>query len=228
MLLGLVLDWVFGDPPALWRRIPHPVALIGRGLDRLAAYRLSGVTSMIDIIQGAVALALMLGLVLAIVLGLVWLLREALMVALGDDRSWMFAWVWLLVEALLIWPWLAWHSLFYHVRAVADGLDQAGSEQASLEQADLEQANLEQARLKDGQAALAHIVGRDVTRLDKEGVARAACESLAENYSDGVLAPIFWYLVGGLPGLVLYKAVNTADSMWGYRSQSWLYFGRIA
>ncbi|MEM7071995.1 MAG: CobD/CbiB family cobalamin biosynthesis protein, partial [Pseudomonadota bacterium] len=47
-------------------------------------------------------------------------------------------------------------------------------------------------------------------------------------YSDGVLAPIFWYLVGGLPGLVLYKAVNTADSMWGYRSQSWLYFGRIA
>lgn len=77
-------------------------------------------------------------------------------------------------------------------------------------------------------AAVRHIVGRDVKALDGHGVARAAIESCAENYSDGVVAPAFWYLLFGLPGLLAYKAVNTMDSMIGHRSPRHHAFGRAA
>jgi adenosylcobinamide-phosphate synthase len=76
-----------------------------------------------------------------------------------------------------------------------------------------------------GRLAVAQIVGRDTQSLDSPGIARAAIESAAENLSDGVIAPIFWYLVAGLPGLLIYKAVNTADSMIGYRTPKHRDFG---
>ncbi len=79
-----------------------------------------------------------------------------------------------------------------------------------------------------GRAAVRHIVGRDVQTLDQHGVARAAIESCAENYSDGVVAPIFWYLLLGLPGLLAYKAINTMDSMIGHRSPRHRAFGLAA
>jgi len=82
--------------------------------------------------------------------------------------------------------------------------------------------------LDDGRAAVSHIVGRDPQALDEAGVARAAIESLAESTSDGVIAPLFWFLVGGLPGLVLYKAANTADSMTGHKTERYLAFGWAA
>src|SRR5438045_655479 len=69
-----------------------------------------------------------------------------------------------------------------------------------------------------GRRAVAQIVGRDPDVLDEAGVARAAIESLAENFSDGVVAPAFWLAVGGLAGGVAYKAINTADSMIGRRT----------
>jgi adenosylcobinamide-phosphate synthase len=74
------------------------------------------------------------------------------------------------------------------------------------------------------------IVGRNTATLDEEGIARAALESLAENHSDGVIAPAFWFLIGGLPGIALYKAINTADSMIGIamRSPSASSAGRLA
>jgi len=93
---------------------------------------------------------------------------------------------------------LAQRSLYDHVAAVAAGLESAG--------------------LEGGRAAVAMIVGRDPASLDEPGICRAAFESLAENLSDGVTAPAFWYLVAGLPGLLAYKAINTADSMVGHRS----------
>ena len=93
---------------------------------------------------------------------------------------------------------IAQNSLYRHVAAVADGLDQAG--------------------LAGGRDAVAHIVGRDPESLDEAGVARAAIESLAENFSDGVTAPLFWALLLGLPGILAYKVVNTADSMIGHRT----------
>jgi adenosylcobinamide-phosphate synthase len=72
------------------------------------------------------------------------------------------------------------------------------------------------------------IVGRDVAALDESAVSRAAIESAAENFSDGVVAPVFWFLLAGLPGIVAYKLVNTADSMIGYRNEKYLEFGWAA
>ena len=79
-----------------------------------------------------------------------------------------------------------------------------------------------------GRDAVRHIVGRDPASLDAHGVARAAIESLAENFSDGVVAPVFWYLVLGLPGLFAYKMANTLDSMIGHRTPHYRAFGWAA
>ncbi|MDZ3838289.1 MAG: adenosylcobinamide-phosphate synthase CbiB [Rhodospirillales bacterium] len=114
----------------------------------------------------------------------------------------------LLVELALVVSLLAQRSLFDHVRAVGRALRDGG--------------------IGSGREAVAHIVGRDVTALDEHGVARAAIESCAENFSDGVVAPVFWYAVAGLPGLLVYKATNTLDSMIGHRSERYLAFGWAA
>ncbi|WP_028967815.1 adenosylcobinamide-phosphate synthase CbiB [Sphingomonas phyllosphaerae] len=110
--------------------------------------------------------------------------------------------------ALLAWPGLAQRSLYVHVRPVA----------LALARGDLPVAR----------SAVAMIVGRDTATLDQAGVARAAIESLAESFCDGVAAPLFWLLVGGLPGLWAYKAVNTADSLIGHREERWRDFGWAA
>lgn len=114
---------------------------------------------------------------------------------------------WLLV-ALAAFPGLAQRSLYVHVRPVA----------AALARGDLAAARV----------AVGYIVGRDTARLDAPGVARAAIESLAESFCDGIVAPLFWLLVGGLPGLWIYKAINTADSLIGHREPRWRAFGWAA
>jgi len=81
--------------------------------------------------------------------------------------------------------------------------------------------------LPDARAAVARIVGRDTARLDAEGVARAAVETVAENFSDGVAAPMLCMFLGGAPLAMVYKAINTMDSMVGYTNGRYLYFGRI-
>ncbi|MEM9267961.1 MAG: adenosylcobinamide-phosphate synthase CbiB [Pseudomonadota bacterium] len=113
-----------------------------------------------------------------------------------------------MITALVIAPFLASKSLIDHVKAVAD----------PLVAEDLEGAR----------EAVSRIVGRDPTTLDAPAIARAATESLAENTSDGIIAPLFWGLVFGLPGVVLYKAINTLDSMIGYRSERYQHFGWAA
>ena len=87
---------------------------------------------------------------------------------------------------------------------------------------------LEEGGLDAGRKAVAQIVGRDTAELDEAGVARAAIESLAENFSDGVVAPTFWMVIAGLPGAALYKAINTADSMIGHRTERHQDFGWAA
>jgi adenosylcobinamide-phosphate synthase len=82
--------------------------------------------------------------------------------------------------------------------------------------------------LPAARAAVAMIVGRDTGQLDAEAVAAAALESLAESFNDGVVAPAFWLLVGGLPGLFAYKSVNTADSLIGHKEERWRMFGWAA
>jgi adenosylcobinamide-phosphate synthase len=84
---------------------------------------------------------------------------------------------------------------------------------------------LDKDSLDAGRQAVSHIVGRDTAELDRAGVARAAIESLAENFSDAIVAPVFWLVVAGLPGIALYKTINTADSMIGHRTPRHADFG---
>lgn len=79
--------------------------------------------------------------------------------------------------------------------------------------------------LFSGQRSVAMIVGRDTTEMNTEQVSRAAIESMAENFSDGFVAPVFWFLVAGLPGIIIYKAINTSDSMIGYKNRTFKDFG---
>lgn len=87
---------------------------------------------------------------------------------------------------------------------------------------------LQMGDLEKGRKAVSMIVGRDVDRLDTEGVAKAAVETVAENTSDGILAPMFFMIIGGAPLGFFYKAINTMDSMIGYKNDKYMYFGRFA
>jgi adenosylcobinamide-phosphate synthase len=87
---------------------------------------------------------------------------------------------------------------------------------------------LERQDLDAGREAVSHIVGRDTAQLDRAGIVRAAIESLAENFSDGIVAPVFWLVVAGLPGAALYKTINTTDSMIGHRTPRYADFGWAA
>ncbi|WP_274424630.1 adenosylcobinamide-phosphate synthase CbiB [Chelativorans sp. YIM 93263] len=123
-------------------------------------------------------------------------------------QSLLGAGVGLAVTAVLASTLLAQRSLRIHVEAVAHALETEG--------------------LDGGRRAVSQIVGRDTAALDEAGVSRAAIESLAENFSDGVVAPAFWLAVIGLPGALAYKAVNTADSMIGHRTPRHEAFGWAA
>ncbi len=125
------------------------------------------------------------------------------MLILGNILA-AFGW---LPELLLAAILLAQRSLVDHVRAVGDGL---------------------RLSLGEGRRAVARIVSRDTAAMDADAVSRSAIESAAENLSDGVIAPAFWFLVAGLPGLLVYKAINTADSMIGYRTPRHEQFGWAA
>jgi adenosylcobinamide-phosphate synthase len=192
--LALLGDRLFGYPPALTRRIGHPVewlgALIGL-LDR--ALNQPGAGKVPGRMRGMLALTLALGLTFAITVPLALVLRAM-----------PYGFV---IEALLAVAFLAQRDLAQAVAAVADGLDSG---------------------LARGRAAVAHIVGRDPAQLDCSGVTRAAIESLAENASDAVVAPAMYLALFGLPGIVVYKLVNTADSMIGHRTPRHRHFGWAA
>ena len=113
-----------------------------------------------------------------------------------------------LLSAVIASVFLAQRGLFEHVSAVYRAFRGSG--------------------LVAARRAVARIAGRDPQQLDEAGISRAAIESLAENFSDGVIAPAFWFLLGGLPGIMAYKALNTADSMIGYRSERHEAFGKVA
>ncbi|HYD31170.1 MAG TPA: adenosylcobinamide-phosphate synthase CbiB [Azospirillaceae bacterium] len=139
-----------------------------------------------------------MALLLGVAVGGAWLVSAALALVPGG-------WI---VEAVLASTLIAQKSLYDHVARVAAALKAEG--------------------LAGGRKAVAMIVGRNPESLDEAGVARAAIESCAENFSDGVVAPVFWFAVAGLPGLVGYKLVNTADSMVGHRTPRHLAFGWAA
>ena len=112
-----------------------------------------------------------------------------------------------LAEIILAAILLAQKSLVQHVQDVAQSLRMS---------------------LTAGRRSVAMIVGRDTAHMDATQVARCAIESAAENFSDGIVAPAFWFAIAGLPGLMIYKAINTADSMIGYKNETYLDFGWAA
>jgi adenosylcobinamide-phosphate synthase len=190
LLLAYLLDAGWGDPPWLYRRLPHPVALLGRGIERGELRWNRGSARFWRGLLFTLAAVILAG-------SLGWAVARLCQALPGG---------WLL-EALLASTLIAFRGLHDHVRAVAEALDRG---------------------LKEARAAVARIVGRDPRRLDAPGVARAAAESLAENFSDGVVAPIFWFALLGLPGLCAYKAINTLDSMIGQRNPRYEHFGKAA
>jgi len=195
LLIALLIDAWTGDPVALYRKLPHPVVVIGnaigwadRTLNREGDAPRRRRNAGIALVVVLVAAALLVGGVL-----------QALLLCLP------LGWLWV---AIVMSAFIAQHSLYGHVADVARAIEVSG--------------------LEGGRLAVSKIVGRDPNRLDKAGVSRAAIESLAENFSDAVVAPTFWALLLGLPGLIAYKAINTADSMIGHRSPRHQDFGWAA
>ena len=183
LLLGWLLDFVFGDPP----RLPHPIVWFGKmiswGEHRLnnGAHRMA---------KGAVmALALIL-MVFFVVWGLKRLVPNIVL--------------WLILDTVIIFYCLAGTTLIREVREVFLALDRS---------------------LDEGRQQVARIVGRDTSQLSAQEVRTAALETLAENLSDGVIAPLFWFALLGTPGILAYKMVNTLDSMIGYRTERYKDFG---
>ncbi|MEX0851945.1 MAG: adenosylcobinamide-phosphate synthase CbiB [Bauldia sp.] len=182
LALALILDAVVGDPDLIWRRVPHPAALIGALVGLLDRVLNRSATSPRTRRRlGALAVAAVVA-----VAGLSGYGLERLFAAIA------YGWIGTVVVAATL---LAGRSLYEHVAAVgaafADGLDAA-------------------------RAAVGRIVGRDPRSLDEPRLCRAAIESAAENFSDGLVAPALWFALLGLPGLCVYKAINTADSMIGH------------
>jgi adenosylcobinamide-phosphate synthase len=194
-LLALLIEAAFGYSDRLVRAIGHPVIWIGRLISALdGSMNRSGAPVRRRKVAGVATLLILV----AISGGAGWLIQR-----IGSTIPFG-----LLVVAILASSLLAQRSLYRHVAAVAEALDDEG--------------------LPAGRIAVSRIVGRDTALLDEAGVARGAIESLAENFSDGVVAPTFWMSLGGVAGGAAYKAVNTADSMIGHRTPRHEAFGWAA
>ena len=195
VVAALAFDAFIGDPDWLWRRLPHPVALVGaligfldRKLNRDKRSpmhrKLAGVSVMILLLAVSAVSGFLIELAL----------RQ---IAFGH-----------LLDGLIASTLIAQRSLYQHVAQVRAAFADGG--------------------LSEARRAVSMIVGRDPDRLDEAGVSRAAIESCAESFSDGVVAPAFWLALLGLPGLIAYKAINTADSIIGHLSPRYQSFGWAA
>ncbi len=209
LVFALALDAAIGDPGWLWRRAPHPAVLFGMLIEWLESRLNSASAPFTGWLQarragGTPEMALRDAGTVA---------TAALVVlggAVGAGLHWLFMQhpAGIAAEIAIVAILLAQRSLHEHVSAVAAGFREGGLEAA--------------------REAVSLVVGRDPDRLDRAGICRAAIETTAENFSDGVVAPAFWYLAAGLPGILIYKAVNTADSMIGHRTPRYEHFGWAA
>ncbi|MDD2876626.1 MAG: adenosylcobinamide-phosphate synthase CbiB [Acidiphilium sp.] len=196
--LALTIEAIAGYPTTIFRAIRHPVMWVGALIAGLDTWLNDPALSFGKRQRRGIVA------VIAIVLaaGVPAMLAQIALIVLLPRL------VALAALAFVASSLLAGRSLAEHVRAVAEGLRAGGVE--------------------GGRAAVAHIVGRDPASLDEAGVARAAIESLAENFSDAVVAPALWCALLGLPGIAIYKAMNTADSMVGHRTKRHEAFGWAA
>ena len=197
-LLAMLIELCVGYPEGLTRMIGHPVTWIGALIDGCDRFLNRNTDHDMAPKLRRAAGVVALTVVLAIV-GTVAFVLQSQLLRLSYG---------LVAVAALASTLIAQRSLHKYVANVTSALDTN---------------DLDAAR-----AAVSHIVGRDTAGLDRAGVARAAIESLAENFSDAIVAPVFWLLVAGLPGAALYKAINTADSMIGHRTLRYTDFGWAA
>ena len=198
-LIGWLLDLIFGDPA----RLPHPIVWFGK---MISAYEHSLNKGNHRKLKGAL---MAIGLIL-FVFAIAWMLRKVLGIfALfffdgAHEQVYQIPVLLYLFDILAIFYCLAGTTLIREVRAVFLALDRS---------------------LEEGRQQVARIVGRDTSELSAQEVRKAALETLAENLSDGVIAPLFWFGILGTPGMLAYKMVNTLDSMIGYKTERYRDFG---
>jgi len=188
MLVTLCVDRVFGEPPLRW----HPVVAMGRYLGWMGP-KLWPLPPLTARLGGAMAwwLGALLVLIVALALDIG---LHALTIGQSGGVASTLALAW--ATGLLLEPMCAWGLVRDEVRAVEEGLSRS---------------------LPEGRERLARLVSRPVDALDETQVRESAIETLAENLNDSVVAPLFWFVVAGLPGAALYRFANTADAMWGYK-----------
>lgn len=187
LVLGWILDRLFGDPPSL----PHPIVWFGKAI-AWCEHRFNNGRH--RKLKG--------GLTAVLLIALTFLLTFLLLRLVSFSPI-----ITLLVQAVLVFYCLAGTTLIREVRAVFSALDMS---------------------LEAGRRQVARIVGRDTSQLSAQEVRMAALETLAENLSDGVVAPLFWLALLGVPGMMAYKMVNTLDSMIGYLTVRYREFGCVA
>ena len=189
LLIGWVLDLIFGDPA----KLPHPIVWFGKAI-AFFEHRLNKGSH--RKLKGAlVAISLIVSVFIV-----TYLIRHYLnLLPSITGRGW--GWVF---DSIIIFFCLAGTTLIREVRQVFLAVDRS---------------------LEEGRKQVARIVGRDTTELSAQEVRTAALETLAENLSDGVIAPLFWLAILGLPGMMAYKMVNTLDSMIGYKTERYKDFG---
>ena len=183
LLLGWLLDFIFGDPS----RLPHPIVWFGKMIS-WGEHRLNKGSHRMA--KGAMMAVCFILLVFFVMWGFKQLVPSKVL--------------WLVIDTVIIFYCLAGTTLIREVREVFLALDRS---------------------LDEGRQQVARIVGRETSQLSAQEVRTAALETLAENLSDGVIAPLFWFALLGTPGMLAYKMVNTLDSMIGYRTERYKDFG---
>ena len=201
LLAGCILDWLMGDPYWLF----HPVRFMGNMISALEARLRRLFPEHLLLAGGVLAGFMCLFWTLIPVLGFLGIYRGLL--SFGIQRHWIYICLFVL-ESFFCGQLLAARSLQTESMKVC----------STLKEGDIEKAR----------KAVSMIVGRDTAVLDRDGIARAAVETVAENTSDGVIAPFFFMAVFGPAGGFFYQAVNTMDSMVGYKNETYLLFGRAA
>jgi adenosylcobinamide-phosphate synthase len=197
-LIAGAIEATLGYPDALYRTLGHPVTWMGRLIAWADRTWNSEEDSPVQQRTQGIIFMLLL-VVVSLLVGFI--ISRLCYIFLPNLLA-------LLLSAVLASTLLAQRSLHSHVQAVADALGSKG--------------------LVAGREAVAMIVGRDTKELDEAGVCRATIESLAESFCDGVVAPVFWMALLGLPGAIAYKAINTADSMIGHKTCRYIDFGWAA
>lgn len=186
LLLGWILDLIFGDP----EHLPHPIVYFGKWIS-FGEHRLNKGKS--RKLKGALFAVLSIIGIFGIAYGGLYALS-----------SFLSPLVSIVLSVVLVFFCLAGKTLRREVRMVFEAVDRS---------------------IEDGRKQVARIVGRDTSELSAQEVRTAALETLAENLSDGVIAPLFWFALFGVPGMLAYKMVNTLDSMIGYQNERYKDFG---